>query len=149
MEGVKLDTVILEAKFNKQSDALEKLQNGMASLISKPKAHSSESLIIDNPICTESTQSGEDIPTVIEIGDKEIVHNLVLSLNESDDAAIINSDECASSPNCINSYDAVDFFISQPQINTDFPVNEPPVIDLTATQPYYTSVNESRSMNRR
>jgi hypothetical protein len=37
MEGVKLDIVILEAKFNKQSDALEKLHNEMASLISKLK----------------------------------------------------------------------------------------------------------------
>ena len=66
MEGLKLDIVILEAKFNKQSDALEKLQNETASLISKLMAHSSESLSIDNPICTESTQNGEDIPTVIE-----------------------------------------------------------------------------------
>ena len=64
MEGVKLDIVILEAKFNKQSDALEKLHNEMASLISKPKAaHLGESF-------TESTQNGEDIPTECLQNDK-------------------------------------------------------------------------------
>lgn len=64
MEGVKLDIVILEAKFNKQSDALEKLHNEMASLISKPKAaHLGESF-------TESTQNGEDIPTEYLQNDK-------------------------------------------------------------------------------
>ena len=62
MEGVKLDIVILEAKFNKQSDALEKLHNEMASLISKP-AHLGESF-------TESTQNGEDIPTECLQNDK-------------------------------------------------------------------------------
>ncbi|CAB3990294.1 Hypothetical predicted protein [Paramuricea clavata] len=35
MEGVKLDIVISEAKFNKQSDALKKIHNEMANLISK------------------------------------------------------------------------------------------------------------------
>ena len=47
-----------------QSDALEKLHNEMASLISKPKAaHLGESI-------TESTQNGEDIPTEYLQNDK-------------------------------------------------------------------------------
>ena len=64
MEGVKLDIVILEAKFNKQSEALEKLHNEMASLISKPKAAD-----LDESF-TESTQNGEDIPTEYLQNDK-------------------------------------------------------------------------------
>ena len=45
---------------------------------------------------------GGNIPTIIEIGDEEIDHDLVLSHNESDNAVIINSDE---SSNSINSCD--------------------------------------------
>ena len=74
MEGVKLDIVILEAKFNKQSDALEKLHNEMVSLISKP-ADLGESF-------TESTQNGEDIP-------KEYLQNDKIQRLEADIAILV------------------------------------------------------------
>ncbi|CAB4020218.1 Hypothetical predicted protein [Paramuricea clavata] len=87
MEGVKLDIVILEAKFNKQSDALEKLHNEMASLISKPKAaHLGESF-------TESTQNGENIPT-------ECLQNDKIQRLEADIAILVRGRNFESSNHC-------------------------------------------------